>query len=415
MITFKRKSKEYRQYIQKVIDEYNSNGKKTLLFACDNAYPVVDGVWRVLESCTEILLRDYPQYNVLILAPDYRGMVYINKVPILSVRSVYVDSLHYQCALPMFDCRMKKLIKRLKIDFIHCHSPFLCGRFALKIHKKRHIPMVTTFHSQFKRDMAKATKSKLLTKFGMAFIMKVFKQSTVVWTMHTASRDTLYSYGYKGSCLLMPNATPLKPLPNYEEVRQNFRREHNLEGKIAFIFVGRLITQKGILFIVDVLQKLRERGIDFVMYFVGDGPDASILREKVAKANLQDAVKFEGNILEAENLSGYYAGADMFLFPSLYDVSSIVQIEAATYKTPTVFAEGSVTSCTVTDNVNGYLLPYDVEKYADGVEKIIKSGTAKQVGENALRDLHVEWEQVVKQCSQNYDSLMNKSVATKVK
>ena len=45
---YKRSSKQYRQYVRQVIEQYNSNGKKTLLLVADNAYPVVDGVWRVL-------------------------------------------------------------------------------------------------------------------------------------------------------------------------------------------------------------------------------------------------------------------------------------------------------------------------------------------------------------------------------
>ncbi len=415
MTIYKRKSKEYKQYIDGVIAEYNSNGKKTLLFVCDNGYPIVDGVWRVLENCTGIL-SNYPNYNVLIMAPDFKGDVYVNDVPVLGVRSKYLKFLQYQCALPMFDAQLKKLTKKLKIDLIHCHSPFLCGQFAKKIHKKRKIPMVATFHSQYKKDFLKSTKSKAISAVCMKIIMRVFNSADEVWTMHTASRDTLLSYGYKGKYRLMPNATSLKPLgENYAEVRESFRQKYRLQGKTAFIFVGRLITQKGLLFIVDVLSLLRKQNVPFKMFFIGDGPDRERLKNKIFAEKLNDDVILLGNIMEPKELAECYAGADLFLFPSLYDVSSIVQIESATYKTPVVFAEGSVTSCTATNNVNGYLLPYDVQKYTQGVIDIINGGTIEQVGENALRDLHVEWENIVAESAKVYDEIMNTYETSKVK
>lgn len=414
MKQFKRKSKEYLQYITDVVHTYNTNGKKTLLITCDNAYPLVDGVWRVLENCSNILQRDYQQFNVLILAPDFKGMVYVDKVPVLSVRSKYIKFLHYQCALPMFDGQMKKIVKNLRVDMIHAHSPFLCGQFARKLHLKRKVPMVATFHSQFKQDFVKALKLKGLANMLLKYIMRVFNSADEVWTMHTASRDTLFSYGFKGNCRLMPNATCLKPLQDYQSVRQNFRQSHNIGEQTCFIFVGRLITQKGILFIVDVLEQLRDQGVPFKMFFLGDGPDADRLKHKIAEKHLEQQVSVEGNILDTEEISRFYAGADLFLFPSLYDVSSIVQIEAATYKTPVVFAEGSVTSCTVTDKVNGWLLPFDVKQYAQGVAQIIQSGQIPVVGENALRDLHVEWEDIVERNVQAYTQCMNSCKQSKV-
>lgn len=399
---YKRSSKQYRQYVRQVIEQYNSNGKKTLLLVADNAYPVVDGVWRVLCSCAEILCG-YDDYNVVFMGPDYKGDVYVGKFPVIGVKSVYISDMHYQMALPMLDRQAQRWLKQLRIDVIHCHSPFLCGFLARKIHKKRGVPMISTFHSQFRQDFMRATKSKVLTNALLRHIMKVFNDSDEVWTMHTASKDTLYSYGYNGSCRLMPNATSMKPLDNYDEVRTNFRREHGLQNKVMFLFVGRVVLQKGILFIADVLKILKEKGVDFTMFVVGDGPDVKRMKDKVAACNLQKNVIFDGRFLPPEQLVPFYAAADLFLFPSKYDVSSIVQIEAATFRTPTVFSEGSVTSCVVTPNVNGYVLPYDVQAYAQGVLDILKEGSYEKVGQQALRDLHVEWEKVVEDSVKVYD------------
>lgn len=402
----KRNSVEYRRYVENFIEEYNNNGKKTLLFVCDNAYPIVDGVWNVLTSCVKQLRENHSEFNVVVMCPTYKGNVYVQDAAVLAVKSVYLDSIKYQLALPQFDVRLKRWLKKLKIDLIHCHSPFFCGLMARKLHKRRKIPMVSTFHSQFKQDFLRATQSKVLTAFALSVIMKVFCDSDETWTMHTASRDTLFSYGYKGFCRLMPNATDMRPLDNYDEVRNGFRIENGVENKVVFIFVGRIILQKGIFFLADVLKNLSLRGVDFKMYFVGSGPDTKRLSDKIHSLGLSDRVEFVGNVENAEKLKAYYAAADLFLFPSRYDVSSIVQIEAATFKTPTVFSEGSVTSCTVTDGVNGYILPYDVEKYSQGVFDVLQNGSFVQVGENALKDLSVDWQEMVNRSVEVYLQLM---------
>ncbi len=402
----KRNSVQYRQYVENFIEEYNNNGKKTLLFVCDNAYPIVDGVWNVLTSCVKQLKENHPEFNVVVMCPTYKGNVYVQDAAVLAVKSIYLDSIKYQLSLPQFDVRLKRWLKKLKIDLIHCHSPFFCGLLARKLHNRRKIPMVSTFHSQFKQDFLRATKSKALTAFALSVIMKVFRDSDETWTMHTASRDTLFSYGYKGFCRLMPNATDMHPLDNYNEVRNDFRIANGVENKVVLIFVGRIILQKGIFFLADVLKNLSLRGVDFKMYFIGEGPDTKRLSDQIHSLGLDECVEFVGNVDDAEQLKAYYAAADLFLFPSRYDVSSIVQIEAATFRTPTVFSEGSVTSCTVTDGVNGYILPYDVEKYSQGVFDVLQSGSFVQVGENALRDLSVDWQEMVNRSVEVYLQLM---------
>ena len=54
-----------------------------------------------------------------------------------------------------------------------------------------------------------------------------------------------------------------------------------------------------------------------------------LLKELVKKNKLQKEVIFCGKVTDRDLLANYFARADLFLFPSLYDASSIVQIEAA--------------------------------------------------------------------------------------
>lgn len=134
----------------------------------------------------------------------------------------------------------------------------------------------------------------------------------------------------------------------------------------------------------------------FKMLFVGSGQDEDKLKEKIHELDMDNNVIMCGKVTDRIILSYYYNRADLMLFPSVYDCSSIVQIEAASQKTPTVFLEGTATSATVTDNVNGYLSKYSVQDYANKIIEILDNKKLyKEVSENAYRDLYVNWDTVI--------------------
>ena len=101
-------------------------------------------------------------------------------------------------------------------------------------------------------------------------------------------------------------------------------------------------------------------------------------------------------VKDRELLASIYARADLFLFPSLYDASSIVQIESASQKTPGVFLKGSATSATVTDNVNGFISENTIGAYSDKIIEVMNDDKLlNKVKENAFIDLYVTWDKKV--------------------
>ncbi len=404
---YKRRSKEYRAFLKTLVADYNSNGKKTILITCDTFYPVMDGVVSVMDNYAR---RLNATMNVLVLVPAFKGTIAMRDYPVLGVRSVYSDRLKYQVALPAFDFRAKRLLKKLRIDLIHCHSPFFIGRLALKMSKKRGIPLICTFHSQYKRDFVRYVGGdNFLANFLLRFIMKVFNGADEVWTMHRKTAEVIRGYGYEGKIRLTPNATSLAPPENYQRERRLAREKYGAGEDPLFIFVGRLIMQKNILFIAEVLGELKRRGVRFKMLFAGDGPDRAKLEKKLKEENVEENVMFAGHISSIPELCGVYAAADLFLFPSYYDVSSIVQIEAASRYTPTAFLDDSVTSGTVTPGVNGYSFPNDRSAFADGVCAALKDpDKLREVGENAFRDLYVTWDGIIEEARAAYDEILSR-------
>ncbi|MBQ2713912.1 MAG: glycosyltransferase [Clostridia bacterium] len=174
------------------------------------------------------------------------------------------------------------------------------------------------------------------------------------------------------------------------------------------LFVGRINKIKNLEFLIDSLNELDKLGEKFRMLFVGSGGDMDDLKSKVKKLGLENKIIFTGRASD-EELIYAYVRSKLFLFPSLYDASSLVQIEAASQKTPTVFIRGAVTSATVTENVNGYMADNDTVLYAKKVQEILRDAeTYNRISQNAYNDLYITWDKTVLRMYQKYLSIIDK-------
>lgn len=400
--------RKYREYILNKIDEFNNNGKLTIAYFCDTFYPIIDGVIKVLDNYAR-LLND--RFNIVVIVPKHKNIAIKKEYLVIGVLSLYFKFVNYDLAFPGVDGFLDKAIKRLKIDLVHSHSPFNMGAYAAKVAKKKKVPFVMTMHSQFKQDFLKYTNNETISSYLLKQIVKVFKKSQEVWTMNERTKNVLESYGYKGKFYLLPNGTDFVAPNNLSGLQSIANQKYQLdENQFVMLFVGRLIEQKNIFFIAKVLQKVKESGKDFKMFFVGNGPDETALKSKITKYNLEDNVIFTGRISNREDLATIFARSNLFLFPSVYDMSSLVQIEAAAFKTPTIFIENSVTSASVTNNVNGFTASPDENKFANRVCELIDNrSTTEKVGEKAFEDLYKTWDQIAVLCAERYEYLIKQN------
>jgi len=142
----------------------------------------------------------------------------------------------------------------------------------------------------------------------------------------------------------------------------NFNIERGRFPKCLLLFVGRLAPRKGVLQILSALTKLGDPEIGFLI--VGSGPQEKELKQFCQELRLPN-VYFEG-FQQQEALPGYYALADVLVFPSFYDVWGLVVNEA--------LASGLYVLCSdragaaydlIQEGWNGALFdPYDVGQLA---------------------------------------------------
>ncbi len=388
-------------------------GKLNIGIFIDTFFPMVDGVVSVVDNYARLLSE---RANVTVFTIKTKKQFDDSKLPYKVVRckSVKVLNLDYSLGMPQFDEKFKKEVKNADLDIVHIHSPFSIGKMGLKYAKRHKIPVVATLHSQFEKDFYRSTKSKFLTKILLKKIMKVFNGCNEAWAVNGEVAKVFKDYGIKIKTIVMNNATDMEYMP---EVDKAVLEKYGVdENKLNFLFVGRINALKNIYFTADVMENLKNKGFDFVMNFVGGGQDFEHLKKYIEEKGVGDCVKLLGPIKDRHELATMYRVAKLFVFPSLYDCSSIVQIEASSQKTPAIFIEHAVTAENVENNVNGYLCEESVDKFADKIIEIFKDENLyNKVAENCYKTLYVNWKTKISEVYDKYIELVINNKANNIK
>lgn len=406
--------KEKNKQILERIEEYNKNGKRTIAIFCDAYYPAVDGVIKVFENQAMLLSRNN---NVIVCVPKHKNELDDDRpYLVLGCGSIEIASVGYDYGLPAFDSFFNKAITKARIDIVHLHSPFTLGTFAVNLAKRKRIPCIGTFHSEYKKDFYKATKNKAVSQLLTSIVVGVFNKCDMMLTMNPYAANLLKEYGYKGDIQIIPNSTGFKIVENIEKEKEDLRKEFGITDEhVVFSFIGRLVIQKQILFIADVLKRLKEKNLKFKMIFIGKGVDAAKLKKRVSDNGLLDDVIFTGSVTDDVQKSALLGISDLFVFPSTYDTDGIVKIEAACANVPTICVKDTGTCSVITDNVNGFISELDVEIFSDRVLEVIKDReNLRAVGVQACKDLYITWEEIVERIEKVYDSEIEKRLIKKL-
>lgn len=360
----------------------------------DNYFPTEDGVVMVVEH----LAKEYQKYADVVVVVPKTGYEEDRGYPIIRVKSMKVPLTAYRLGSPFFEKNdFVQELKKENFDIIHIHSPFAIGKLGLKIGKSLHIPVICTMHTRFDFEFRKYLKSEWMVQKLVKYVARIYGQCDKCIAVNHAMEKVLKDYGYTKDAIVIHNGTEMTLL-DHPSLIEKVKKQYQLDRQYTFLFVGRINEVKNIFFLLEVLKRLKQKNISYKMLYVGEGPDEKKLKQKIKEYHLEESVILTGKITDREYLKAIYYVSDLLLFPSLFDASSLVQIEAASQKTPTVFIEGSVTSNTITNNVNGFTALDDVEKYTDRVIEILKDKKLyEKVKERAYHDLATPWSEIAKE------------------
>lgn len=151
-----------------------------------------------------------------------------------------------------------------------------------------------------------------------------------------------------------------------QEVRENVRKELNIEDKFVIGNIGRLHEQKNQSFLIDVFYEIQKNKDNAILLIVGKGPLENELKEKVSNLGINNKVYFLGNRKDVERI---YQGMDVFVLPSLFEGLGIVAVEAQVSGLPVVASTGVAKEANITHNIKNIDLNDSIDVWEEAICK----------------------------------------------
>ncbi len=101
---------------------------------------------------------------------------------------------------------------------------------------------------------------------------------------------------------------------------------YTLQPRPVLLYVGRMISRKGLTLLLEACARLQKRGCAFSLVLVGDGPERERLKHYAHSLQLRNVHFMEAQ--RPDRLPAVYRSADALVFPTLCDVWGVVVNEA---------------------------------------------------------------------------------------
>lgn len=153
---------------------------------------------------------------------------------------------------------------------------------------------------------------------------------------------------------------------------------------VKILTVGRLANMKGYDLAIDAAKLLRDRGLDFTWYAVGDGALREALEQQIAANGLQDRFILLGS---RSNPYPYFAACDLYVQTSRFEGFGITLAEAKMFHKPIVTTNFDAVGAQFENEKNGLIVDISAQAIADGIQRML---TDTDLREHCIANVRAE-------------------------
>jgi 1,2-diacylglycerol 3-alpha-glucosyltransferase len=347
--------------------------------------PVVNGVVRSVESFRQELTRQ--GHNVFVFAQsdsDYQDQApFIFRYPSLPLPM----QIEVPAAIPVSPF-VDQLLPALKLDIIHTHHPILLGQTAARKAKELDLPLVFTFHTQYREythyvPLPQETFQTFL-KGAIRTWLKDFMRlcQHIVIPSRSMEEVLVRDYGLREPYTVIPTGIDLEP---YRLADGNeLRTRQGWQGDKVLVSTGRLAQEKNWPTLLEAFAKAHRKHPELRLILIGDGAQKEFLQELANELGVAKRVTFTGQLPFSE-VTTYLKAADLFGFASLTETQGLVTMEAMAAGLPVVAVDASGTRDIVDNGEQGFLVPNEADALAHAIDRLLESPeTTKKFSQKAL-------------------------------
>lgn len=247
----------------------------------------------------------------------------------------------------------------------HIHSPLTVKYIAKKVKAKKKVGWI---HNDFVTSGYRADKIKKHLNCYDLFVAvseKIKLEFLNLCPAYTSKTKTVHNVLNQKEII----DKSLEPINDDSFLKKT--------GYFSFLTVGRLETQKGYDMAIQVAKILKQHGMNFLWFFIGDGSLKAEINKQILDFDLCDNVKLLGR---RENPYKYMKNCDIYIQPSRHEGYCLTVIEAKILAKPIVITDFAGANEQITNGINGIIVPCnDIEKIANAIMNL--ANNSKQMSE----------------------------------
>ncbi len=172
------------------------------------------------------------------------------------------------------------------------------------------------------------------------------------------------------------------------------------QGNFTFLFIGRLIKDKGIFEFVEAARMLRKKYPHVLFNVIGPFWSQNLKSNTITKSDLQNwiterIIDYQG---EKKDVREFIAGADCIVLPSYREGTSNILLEAASMERPIITTDTTGCKEIVDDKITGFLCEVkDGVDLANKMEKMLLLPQEQReiMGKNARQKMIKEFDKQI--------------------
>ncbi|HOP69585.1 MAG: glycosyltransferase family 4 protein [Dethiobacteria bacterium] len=376
-------------------------------FFTDSYRPYTSGVVRSIETFSrEFTARGHEVY---VFGPDYPLMHCPKEEKVFRFISIPAPTMP-DFAMPIpISVQLGSTIRRIGLDIIHVHSPFLLGRLGARAAHRYKLPLVFTFHTLYDQyvhylPFAQNASRRLVQIIGRDFC----NRCDMVITPSRLVLNYLQRIGVKVPISTIPTGIELEEFENTDPawLQKNYHVDPRHK---VLLFVGRLGQEKNIVFLLKAFEKVLQSYPDCVLVIVGKGPQESYLKELCHQLRIAGRVIFTG-VLPRHKLVHCYASSHLFVFPSVTETQGLVIGEAKAAGLPVVAIRAFGPAESVVHGEDGFLTDPSIPSFTEAILNLLRDEQLyRRMKEKALANVHlISSGHCAEQMLSLYQSLLDK-------
>ena len=254
--------------------------------------------------------------------------------------------------------KMATVARAENLDLIHVHYAIPHSISAIlareSIKNRFYLPVITTLHGT-DITLVGADRSYLpITRYGLQ------QSDGVTAISHFLKKATIETFDFD-EVEVIPNFICGDDYRRQED--SSLKREIAPNGEKILVHVSNFRHVKRPVDCVEILAKVREKGVNAKLLLVGDGPESSAVRHRAKQLNVIEDCVFVG---KQPKIVDYISISDLLLLPSEQESFGLSALEAQACEVPVIASRVGGIAEVISDGETGFMSEVgNTEKMSD--------------------------------------------------